>query len=135
MPVCQRTYHRMANTHIGALIYRHTTVLLLCKDTCLCAYCLPPHFKHLHTCPCLQVPMPLRYSYLWLGLARTIYIRCTYGIVGLEITKCTVYIHVYIRFWPALPMVHKRQRAYCHISNTCVGVLANVFTHHRVFNT
>jgi len=38
----------------------------------------------------------------FLGLARTIYIRCTYGIFGLEITKYTVYIYVYIRFWPTL---------------------------------
>ena len=30
------------------------------------------------------------------GLARTIYIRCTYGIFGLEITKYTVYIYTYI---------------------------------------
>ena len=36
------------------------------------------------------------------GLARTIYMRCTYGIFGLEITKYTVYIYVYIRFWPIL---------------------------------
>jgi len=38
--------------------------------------------------------------YIW--LARTIYIRCTYGIFGLEITKYTVYIYTYIRFWPTL---------------------------------
>ena len=40
----------------------------------------------------------------FVGLARTIYIRCTYGIFGLEITKYTVYIYVYIyiRFWPNL---------------------------------
>jgi hypothetical protein len=36
------------------------------------------------------------------GLARTIYIRCTYGIFGLKITKYPVYIYVYIRFWPTL---------------------------------
>jgi hypothetical protein len=36
------------------------------------------------------------------GLARTIYIRFTYGIFGLEITKYTVYLYVYIRFWPTL---------------------------------
>ena len=39
---------------------------------------------------------------LFVGLARTIYIWCTYGIFGLEITKYTVYIYVYIRFWPTL---------------------------------
>jgi hypothetical protein len=30
---------------------------------------------------------------VYVGLARTIYIRCTYGIFGLEITKYTVYIY------------------------------------------
>ena len=41
---------------------------------------------------------------LFVGLARTICIRCTFGIFGLEITKCTVYIYIYvhIRFWPTL---------------------------------
>jgi len=38
----------------------------------------------------------------YIGLARTIYIRCTYGIFGLEITKYTVYIYEYTRFWPTL---------------------------------
>jgi hypothetical protein len=36
------------------------------------------------------------------GMARTIYIRCTYGIFGREITKNTVIYGVYIRFWPTL---------------------------------
>jgi hypothetical protein len=39
-----------------------------------------------------------------LGLARTINIRCTYGIFGREVTKYTVIYGVYIRFWPALRM-------------------------------
>jgi len=38
------------------------------------------------------------------GLARTIYIRFTYGIFGREITKYTVIYGVYIRFWPTLVM-------------------------------
>jgi len=37
-----------------------------------------------------------------LGLARTIYIRFTYGIFGREITNYTVIYGVYIRFWPTL---------------------------------
>jgi len=45
------------------------------------------------------------------GLARTIYIRCTYGIFGLEITKYTVYIYVYIRFWPTLHWSHEKTPA------------------------
>ena len=36
------------------------------------------------------------------GLARTIYIRCVYGIFGREITIYTVIHGVYIRFWPTL---------------------------------
>jgi len=36
------------------------------------------------------------------GLAKTMYLRCTYGVFVLEITKYTVYTYVYIRFWPTL---------------------------------
>ena len=39
---------------------------------------------------------------LRIGLARTIYIRCVYGIFGREITKYTVKYGVHIRFWPTL---------------------------------
>ena len=38
----------------------------------------------------------------YLGLARTIFTRCIYGIFGREITKYTVIYGVYIRFWPTL---------------------------------
>ena len=38
------------------------------------------------------------------GLARAIYIRCTYGNFGREITKYTVIYGVYIWFWPTLQM-------------------------------
>jgi len=41
------------------------------------------------------------------GLARTIYIRCIYGIFGQEITIYTVTYGVYIRFWPTLFMRHE----------------------------
>jgi hypothetical protein len=44
--------------------------------------------------------LPTRYSFL--GLSRTKYIRCLYGIFGREITKCTDIYGVYIRFWPTL---------------------------------
>jgi hypothetical protein len=40
-----------------------------------------------------------------LGLARTIYIRCIYGIFGREVTKYTVIYGVYIRFWPTLHII------------------------------
>jgi hypothetical protein len=38
----------------------------------------------------------------YVGLARTIHIRCMNGIFGREITKYTVIYGVYIRFWPTL---------------------------------
>jgi len=38
----------------------------------------------------------------YIGLARTIYIRCIYNILNREITKCTVIYGVYIRFLPTL---------------------------------
>jgi len=39
---------------------------------------------------------------VFVGLARTINIRCIYGIFGREITKYTVIYGVYMRFWPTL---------------------------------
>jgi len=39
---------------------------------------------------------------VFLGLARTIYIRFIHGMFGREITKYTVKYGVYIRFWPTL---------------------------------
>ena len=41
-------------------------------------------------------------AYVFLGLARTIYIRCMYSIFGREITKYMVIYGVYIWFWPTL---------------------------------
>jgi len=35
----------------------------------------------------------VRHAYTSIGLARTIYIRCIYGVFGREITKYTVYIY------------------------------------------
>jgi hypothetical protein len=43
---------------------------------------------------------------LYLGLARTIYMRCIYGIFGREITKYTVIYGVFIRFWPTLTVFY-----------------------------
>ena len=45
---------------------------------------------------------------IYLGLARTLYIRLIYGIFGREITKYTVIYGVYIRFWPTLHILWKR---------------------------
>ena len=39
---------------------------------------------------------------LLVGSARTIYIRCIYGVFGREINKYTIVYGVYIRFWPTL---------------------------------
>jgi hypothetical protein len=60
---------------------------------------------------------PLQCTYV--GLARTIYIRLTYGTFGREITKCTVIYGVYIRFWPTL-----------HI---CLSVVLLQYVLHSVF--
>jgi hypothetical protein len=38
----------------------------------------------------------------FVGLARTIYMRCLYGVFGREINKYTVIYGVYPRFWPTL---------------------------------
>jgi hypothetical protein len=57
---------------------------------------------HTHTAPHLNHGTLIVTACI--GLARTIYIRCTYGIFGLDITKYMVYIYVYIRFWPTLCM-------------------------------
>jgi len=74
-------------------------------------------------CTCTHRPAqhpPL--VYICLGLARTIYIRCTYGIFGLEITKYTVYIYVCIRFWPTLHML-------LSVASRCNNCLACTCTH------
>jgi hypothetical protein len=42
-----------------------------------------------------------------IGLARTIYIRCIYGIFGREFTKYTVIYGVHIRLWPTLCFYQK----------------------------
>ena len=42
------------------------------------------------------------HGHTYVLLARTIYIRCIYGIFGRKITKYTVIYGVYVRFWPTL---------------------------------
>ena len=54
-----------------------------------------------------------------LGLARTIYIRCIYGIFGREFTKDTVIYGVYIRFWPTLHMLGIWRMFYESTNNLC----------------
>ena len=55
-------------------------------------------------------------QYIYLGLARTLYIRCIHGIFGREITKYMVVYGVYIRFWPTLHI-------FIFILRVCVGLL------------
>ena len=54
--------------------------------------------KHMNSSSCNAAKV------ICLGLARTIYIRCIYGIFGREITKFTVIYGAYIRSWPTLEM-------------------------------
>jgi len=54
-----------------------------------------------------------------LGLAKTIYIRCIYGIFGREITKYTVIYGVYIRFWPTLRMTEQRKGGRGRVGRAC----------------
>ena len=75
------------------------------------------------------------YVTVYLGLARTIYIRCIYAIFGGEITKYTVIYGVYIRFWPTLRIsdeisacnikyhVYTRRRNPWRRRNSCIKYL------------
>jgi hypothetical protein len=63
---------------------------LVCVYACVCVY----------VCVCVCGVCVYRCA----GLARTIYIRCTYGDFDREITKYTLIYGVYIRFWPTLQM-------------------------------
>ena len=80
---------------------------------------------------------PLRLMYAWpepyvntlydcicVGLARTIYIQCMYGIFGREITKCTVIYGVCIQFWPTLYIWCYKCRVYTVYTYECT-VLVN----------
>ena len=54
---------------------------------------------------------------LYIGLARAIYIRCTYGIFGREFTNYTVIYGLYIRFWPTLPVYNLQNMGAPTLSN------------------
>ena len=65
-------------------------------------------------------------------MARTIYIRCIYGIFGRGITKYTVMYGVYIRFWPTLHMWPFREhlatpecKSVCRTESCCCTFLTN----------
>jgi hypothetical protein len=65
----------------------------MCVFVCVCV-CVCVSMRAC-ACVCMRVCV-------YIGLARTIYIRCIYGIFGRKITEYTVYIYVHIRFWPTL---------------------------------
>ena len=64
---------------------------------------------------------------LYIGLARTIYIRCIYGIFGSGITKYTVIYGVYIRFWPTL-LIHTECRIKIKSKNMDGRNIANIYS-------
>ena len=69
------------------------------------------HYFVCHVCTC------------FLGLARTLCIRCMYGIFGREITRYTVICGAYIWFWPTLIFLcaTSAQNFLCHVY-TCFCV-------------
>jgi len=69
--------------------------------------------QHVHTLLFLQLGSltGVHADYLFIGLARTMYIRCIYGICGREITRYTVIYGVCIRFWPTLPIQLQSSRS------------------------
>jgi len=82
-----------------------------------------------HVLPGVKIRREDYEEHQWfIGLARTIYIRCTYVIFGRDITKCTVIYDVYIRFWPTLvtcqTLLHVRN---CKQSLTGERVLYSAF--------
>jgi len=100
--VYQAVYHPLKN-HMRSCSCRPAfhgrTSLASPPRSPLCDSISPPLKYHMRRCSC-RPAFHGRTSLV--GLARTIYIRFTYGIFGREITKCTVIYGVYIRFWPTL---------------------------------
>jgi hypothetical protein len=73
--------------------HRHWSQACVCSMLKLSTCCLYGWSE-----PCIYAV----YDRIYVGMARTIYTRCIYGIFGREITKYTVIYGVYIRFWPTL---------------------------------
>ena len=71
---------------------------------------------------------------VYIGLAKTIYIRCMYGTFGRKITKYTVIYGAYIRFWPTLLIHFLYLAAYITLA-LLRKLLAHFFTllHHTYF--
>jgi len=73
---------------------RHTHTI---KATHMCS---TNHMSHAEAR--MQLKPPKLRRGMRVGLARTIYIQCIYGIFGREITKYTIIYGAYIQFWPTL---------------------------------
>jgi hypothetical protein len=90
------------------------------------------HCAHVFECTERKyISMPRRERYV--GLARTVYIRCICVILGREITMYTVMYGVYIRFWPTLKIrlaltVHCTAR---HIE-LCWTMSARIYQQHTL---
>jgi len=71
-------------------------------------------------------------QYKYPGLARTIYIRCIYGIFGWEVTKYTVIHGAFIRFWPTLQIsevLSSNKRAGGKSKQKCIYKCTHTHTH------
>jgi len=77
---------------------------------CLCVLTCVEYVCHTHS--------------TYIGLAKTIYIRCIYSNFGRKITKYTVIYGVYIRFWPTLHI----QRMYVCVY-VCVRMCVIAYSH------
>jgi hypothetical protein len=64
---------------------------------------------------------------LSLGLARTMNIRCIYGIFGREITEYTVIYGVYNRFWPTLLIAQRRPHGNEHCYKLIKGYVSMIY--------
>ena len=113
--------------HTQCLFVYANTYLLVYANTCLSRNsCLPSG--------CMDVGLPSGKSlfqvqrHTYVGLARTIYIRCIYSIFGREIIKYTVIYGVCIRFWPTLHircLLVYANTCLLEYANTCLLVYAN----------
>jgi hypothetical protein len=63
------------------------------------------------------------YIELTTGLARTIYIRCIYGIFDREMTKYTVIYGVHTRFWPNLHVYDPAFTLYTYSCTYAIPIL------------
>jgi hypothetical protein len=75
-------------------------------ESCACTSCVSiscTNHVRMHTICGIYKPAE-HYLGACVGLTRTIYIQCVYGIFGREITKNTVIYGVYMRFWQNLCM-------------------------------